>query len=77
MKLEGKSIDLAIDEEGEIEEIEKEIEVEDLPRAVIKAARKAFPEARIAKVEEVSTRTTSSSTSWKSSPRTERRSKWS
>lgn len=38
MKLGGKSIDLAIDDEGEIEEIEKEIEVEDLPGAVIKAA---------------------------------------
>jgi uncharacterized membrane protein YkoI len=54
MKLEGKSIDLAIDDEGEIEEIEREIEVEDLPRAVIKAARKKFPEGKIAKVEEVS-----------------------
>ena len=54
MKLDGKSIDLAIDDEGEIEEIEKEIEVEDLPRAVIKAARKRFPEGKIAKVEEVS-----------------------
>ena len=54
MKLDGKSIDLAIDDEGEIEEIEKEIEVEDLPRAVIKAARKKFPEGKIAKVEEVS-----------------------
>lgn len=54
MKLDGKSIDLAIDDEGEIEEIEKEIEVEDLPRAVIKAARRQFPDGKIAKVEEVS-----------------------
>jgi uncharacterized membrane protein YkoI len=54
MKLGGKSIDLAIDDEGEIEEVEKEIEVEDLPRAVIKTARKKFPEGKIAKVEEVS-----------------------
>jgi uncharacterized membrane protein YkoI len=54
MKLEGKSIDLAIDDEGEIEEIEKEIGVEDLPRAVIKAVRKKFPQGEIEKVEEVS-----------------------
>jgi uncharacterized membrane protein YkoI len=54
MKLDGKSIDLAIDDEGEIEEIEKEIEVEDLPRAVIKAVRKKFPGSEIEKVEEVS-----------------------
>jgi uncharacterized protein (DUF39 family) len=54
MKLDGKSIDLAIEEDGEIEEIEKEIEVEDLPRAVINAARKKFPNGKIEKVEEVS-----------------------
>jgi hypothetical protein len=54
MKLDGKSIDLSIDDEGEIEAVEKEIEVEDLPRAVINAARKKFPEGKIAKVEEVS-----------------------
>ena len=54
MKLDGKSIDLAIDDDGEIEEVEKEIEVEDLPKAVIKAAKKKFPEGKIGKVEEVS-----------------------
>ena len=54
MKLDGKSIDLAIDEEGEIEEVEKEIEVEDLPSAVVKSAKQAFPKAKIKKVEEVS-----------------------
>ena len=53
MTLDGKSIDLTIDDDGEIEGIEKEIEVEDLPRAVIKAARKAFPDRKIVKVEEV------------------------
>lgn len=31
MKLDGKSIELEIDDEGEIEAVEKEIEVEDLP----------------------------------------------
>jgi uncharacterized membrane protein YkoI len=54
MKQDGKSIDLAIEEDGEIEEVEKEIAVEDLPRAVINAARKKFPTGKIEKVEEVS-----------------------
>lgn len=53
MKLDGKSIELEIDDEGEIEAVEKEIEVEDLPRAVIKAARLNFPKGKIEKVEEV------------------------
>ncbi len=53
MKLDGKSIDLDIDDQGEIEAVEKEIEVEDLPKAVIKAAAKKFPKGKIEKVEEV------------------------
>ncbi len=53
MKLDGKSIDLEIDDEGEIESVEKEIEVGDLPKAVIKAAAKKFPKGKIEKVEEV------------------------
>jgi uncharacterized membrane protein YkoI len=53
MKLDGKSIDVEIDDEGEIEVVEKEIEVEDLPRAVIKAAKTKFPGGKIEKVEEV------------------------
>jgi uncharacterized membrane protein YkoI len=54
MKLDGKSIDLEIDDEGEIESIEKEIDAEDLPKAVTKAVAKFFPKSKIAKVEEVS-----------------------
>ena len=54
MEQEGKSIDLAVDDEGEIEEVEREIEVEDLPRAVIKAAKAKFPGSKIVSVEEVS-----------------------
>ncbi|WP_435010410.1 PepSY-like domain-containing protein [Tundrisphaera lichenicola] len=53
MMLDGKSIDILLDEEGEIEETEKEIEVEDLPRAVLKVAKSKFPGAKINKVEEV------------------------
>ena len=53
MTIEGKSVDIIIDDEGDIETIEKEIEVEDLPRAVIKAAKAKFSDAKIEKVEEV------------------------
>lgn len=53
MTVDGKSVDVLFEPDGEVEAIEKEIEVEDLPRAVISAARKAFPKARIEKVEEV------------------------
>lgn len=53
LKLDGKSVDLTIDEEGEIEAIEKEIEPEDLPRAVLKAVKTKFPRAKITRVEEV------------------------
>ncbi len=66
MKLGGKSIDLAIDDEGEIEEIEKEIEVEDLPGAVIKAAGRSSRKARSPRSKRSPTRTTRSSTNWPS-----------
>jgi hypothetical protein len=54
MKLGGKSIDLEIDDEGEIEAVEKEIEADELPKAVTRTLSKLFPKAKIAKVEEVS-----------------------
>ncbi len=54
LKEDGKSIDLGINDEGEIEAIEKEIEVEDLPKAVTRAAAKKFPNGKILKAEEVS-----------------------
>ena len=53
MMVDGKSVDLAIDDEGELEETEKEINAADLPKAVTRAAAKRFPNAKITKVEEV------------------------
>lgn len=53
MTVDGKSVDVLFEPDGEVEAIEKEIEVEDLPRAVLKVARKKFRDARIEKVEEV------------------------
>ena len=54
LTLDGKSIDLGIDDDGDIEAVEREIEVEDLPKAVIRATAKNFPAGKIVKVEEVS-----------------------
>jgi hypothetical protein len=54
LTVDGKNVDLLIEADGEIEAIEKEIEVEDLPKAVLKAAKAKFPKAKIEKVEEIS-----------------------
>jgi len=53
LKQKGKTIDLGINDEGEIQVVEKEIDVEDLPKAVTRAAAKKFPKGKITKVEEV------------------------
>ena len=53
MTVDGKSVDVLFEPDGEVEAIEKEIEVKDLPRAVLEVARKKFRDARIEKVEEV------------------------
>ena len=53
LKVDGKSVDLAINDEGEVEETEKEIDADDLPKAVTRAAAKRFPNGKITKVEEV------------------------
>ena len=53
LKVDGKSVELAIDDDGEVEAIEKEIDVDDLPKAVIRAAVQRFPNGKITKVEEV------------------------
>ncbi len=54
MKQDGKTIDLEIDDEGEVETVEKEIEAEELPKAVTRAVSKLFPKTKLVKVEEVS-----------------------
>jgi hypothetical protein len=53
MTVDGKNVDLLIEPDGEIEAVEKEIEAEDLPRAVLKAAKAKFPKGKIEKVEEI------------------------
>jgi len=53
LTVDGKNVDVLVEPEGDIEAIEKEIEIEDLPRAVLKAARAKFPKGKIAKVEEI------------------------
>jgi hypothetical protein len=53
MTVDGKNVDVVFEPDGEIEAIEKEIEAEDLPKAVLKAAKSKFPKAKIGKVEEI------------------------
>ena len=52
-KIDGKAIELAIDADGDIEAIEKEIDADDLPKAVTRAFAKQYPNGKISKVEEV------------------------
>ena len=54
LTLDGKAVELAVDPDGTIEAVEREIDVDDLPKAVTRAAAKRFPNGKIAKVEEVS-----------------------
>jgi len=49
----GKSIDVSLDEEGEIYEIEEEIDVKDLPKAVTAAVMAKYPGAKIKEAEQV------------------------
>ncbi len=53
LSVDGKSVDVVLEPDGDIEAIEKEIEVEDLPKAVIKAIAAKFSKAKIEKVEEI------------------------
>ena len=53
LKVEGHSIDMALDAEGEILEIEKEIPADRLPRAVRKRLAARYPGAKIEKAEEI------------------------
>jgi hypothetical protein len=53
LKVEGRSVDLALNADGKILEIEKEVPVNELPRAVAKRLAARYPGARIEKVEEI------------------------
>ncbi len=49
----GKHVTVSLDDEGEIEEIETEIAVSDLPKAVTAAIAGKYPKATLKKAEEV------------------------
>ena len=55
LSVDGKNVDLLIEPDGEIEAVEEEIDADDLPKAVVKAAKAKFPKGKIAKVEEITT----------------------
>jgi len=53
MTVKGKNIDVIVDNEGDIETIEEQIDAEDLPKPVQAAAKKNFPKGKIDKAEKV------------------------
>ncbi len=53
MTVDGKNVDALFEPDGEIEAVEKEIDADDLPRAVLKAAKAKFPKGKIEKAEEI------------------------
>jgi hypothetical protein len=53
LTVEGRSVDVSLDAEGEILEIEKEIAAEKLPRAVRRRLAARYPGAKIEKAEEL------------------------
>ena len=54
MTVDDRSVEVAIDADGEIEAVEREIDAADLPRAVTRAAAQRFPNGKVVKVAEVS-----------------------
>jgi Putative beta-lactamase-inhibitor-like, PepSY-like len=53
LKVESRSVDLALNADGKVLEIEKEVPVDELPKAVRKRLAARYPGATIEKVEEV------------------------
>ncbi len=51
VKENGKRIEITLEEDGEIEEIEKEIDLKDLPKAVTDALKAKFPQATLKSAE--------------------------
>ena len=49
----GKTIDVTVDEEGDIEEVERSIELKELPRLVADALAKKFPKSTLKSVEAI------------------------
>jgi hypothetical protein len=53
LKVKGRSVDVALKANGTILEIEKEIAVDDLPKAVRKTLSAKYPKAKISKAEAI------------------------
>jgi Putative beta-lactamase-inhibitor-like, PepSY-like len=53
LKIEGRSVDITLNADGKILEIEKEVPINELPRAVTKRLAARYPGAKIEKVEEI------------------------
>jgi hypothetical protein len=53
IKNEGQNIEVTVTPEGKIIEIEKEIALKDVPKAVSEALEKKYPKATVKKVEEI------------------------
>jgi Putative beta-lactamase-inhibitor-like, PepSY-like len=53
LKVDGRSVDVALNAEGKILEIEKEVPVNELPKAVKKRLAEKYPGAKIEKAEEI------------------------
>lgn len=53
LKVEGRSVDMALDASGKILEIEKELDLRSLPKPVARRLAARYPGARIKKVEEI------------------------
>jgi len=51
LKVKGRSVDVALEADGTIREIEKEVAVHELPSAVKKALAARYPKAKIEKAE--------------------------
>lgn len=53
MTIKGKAVDIIVDDRGDIETIEEEMDADDLPKAVKAVASKTFPKGKITKAEKV------------------------
>ena len=53
IKVKGKKIDVTVEEDGDIEGFEREIDLKDLPKAVLKALEEKYPKMKLKSAEAV------------------------
>ncbi len=53
MTIKGKAVDIIVDKDGDIETIEEELEISELPKAVKAVATETFPKGKITKAEKI------------------------